>query len=279
MRTTASHNGIRMGLIALHLLLGLPVVAHAADPTPPPQGWSGSGEAGLAAASGNTRSENLNAKAALKYNDARWKNEFSATALRTKANVNTTVINTSTTSSTPVSASHYQLTAERVEVAASAGYKLDDHSYLVGAARYEHDDFSPYREQSIASIGYGYQVIKNARDEVAFEVGGGYKSVQAPTALAVSNPTHVNPDSLTGPAARGKFEYKHSFNSMASFNDTYLVESTSGNKFMQNDAGLQVKMTHQLGLKAAYEIRHNSGVMQGYKSTDQLLTTNLVYSF
>jgi putative salt-induced outer membrane protein len=77
-------------LIALHPLLAPPVVALASDPPPPPpQGWSGSGEAGVAAASGNTRSEDLNAKVVLKYNDERWKNELSTSALRTKASVTT----------------------------------------------------------------------------------------------------------------------------------------------------------------------------------------------
>ena len=90
---------------------------------------------------------------------------------------------------------------------------------------------------------------------------------------------HVSASSLTGAAARGKFEYKHSFNATTSFSNTCLVESTSGNTFVQNDAGLQVRMTHSLGLKAGYEVRHNSDVLSGFKGTDQPLTTNLVYSF
>ena len=122
-------------------------------------------------------------------------------------------------------------------------------------------------------------MVKNARDELAFEVGGGYKSVQPTSAASPSNPLHVAAAAQSGGAARGKFEFKHNFNATTSFANTYLVESTSGNTFVQNDAGLQVKMTHQLGLKAAYEIRHNSDVLPGFKSTDQLLTTNLVYSF
>src|SRR5215468_441678 len=91
---------------------------------------------------------------------------------------------------------------------------------------------------------------------------------------ATARAMHVSASSLTGAAARGKFEYKHSFNKTTSFSATTLLESTSGNTFVQNDAGLQVKMTNQLGLKAGYELRHNSDVLPGFKSTDQLLTTN-----
>jgi putative salt-induced outer membrane protein len=257
----------RLLIIGTALVLA-PVAAFGGDgPPPPAQGWSGSGEAGLAAASGNTRSENVNAKVVLKYNDARWKNEFNATALRNKGSVTTAV----SEDGTPVTTTRYQLTANRLEAAASAGYKLDDHSYVVGASRYERDEFSPYDHQTIGSLGYGYQVLKSARNELAFEVGAGYKSVQT---------TAPHPaGSVDGAAARGKFEFKHSFNATTSFSDTTLVEATNGNTFVQNDAGLQVKMTKQLGLKAGYEVRRNSDVLPGFKSTDQLLTTNLVYSF
>lgn len=264
---------MKVAALASSLAVLIPCLACAAEaPPPPPKGWSGSGEAGLAASSGNTRAQNLNAKFALKYNDARWKNELNASTLRNRSSVATT--NGSAGAPIAAGTTHYQTTANRFEGAASAGYKLDDHSYVVGAARYEHDDFAAYHDQSIGSLGYGCQVLKDARNELAFEVGGGYKAVQAP-----AGPLRVSLAAQNGAAARGKFEYKRSFNATTSFSDTYLVESTSGNTFVQNDAGLQVKMTHSLGLKAAYEVRRNSDVLPGYRNTDQLLTTNLVYSF
>ena len=257
------------------LLLVVPCAAFAADASSPPgQGWSGSGEAGLAAASGNTQAENLNGKFAVKYNDAHWKNESYASGLRNRSKVTTAPIDPSE-APPAVNTTRYQTTAARFEGGASSGYKLDDHSYVVGAARYERDEFSPYRDQSIASLGYGYQVLKSSRNELALEVGGGYKTSQTSVAAAM----HASADLQNSAAARGKVEYKYSFNATTSFSNTYLVESTTGNTFVQNDAGLQVKMTHSLGLKAAFELRHNSDVLPGFRSTDQLLTTNLVYSF
>jgi len=259
----------------------LPFAALAADPPPPPkQGWSGSGEAGLAAASGNTKSENVNAKIDIKYNDDQWKDDFYLLAMRNKANVTSTAVIDGTSTST----TKYELTANRYETGASSGYKLDDHSYIVGALRYEHDEFSPYDYQAIASLGYGYQALKNAHDELAFEVGGGYKVVQ-PTSQYIANPApppallKIKPDSDSSAAARGKIDYKHSFNASTSFVDTLLVESTSGNTFVQNDAGLSVKMNSSLALKLGYQLRHNTDVLEGFKHTDQLVTTNLVYGF
>lgn len=261
---------MKLTLLASAILLAFPLVALA---DPPPQGWSGSGEAGLAIASGNTKSQNLNAKLELKFNDDRWKDEFSFTAQRNKANA-----------ANIDGSSRYDVTANRYEAAGSAGYKFDERSYIVGALRYEHDEFSPYDYQYIASIGYGYQVLKNASDELSFEAGPGYKVVQ-PTAYFVPNTSpppaliEIDPDSDSNVVLRGKMDYKHNFNETTAFVDTFVVEAGSGNKYMQNDAGLSVKMSNTLALKVTYQVRHNSEVAPGYKKTDTLLTTNLVYSF
>src|SRR5215475_1554105 len=128
--------------LASAILLALPLGALAADPPPPPQGWSGSGELGLAIASGNTKSQNLNAKLDVKFNDDRWKDDFYLLALRNKANVTSTTVDNSTNPPTVINQTNYQLTADRYETGASAGYKLDGNSYIVGALRYEHDEFS-----------------------------------------------------------------------------------------------------------------------------------------
>ncbi|MEP6939786.1 MAG: DUF481 domain-containing protein [Rudaea sp.] len=269
--------------LAASLLLALPFAAHADDAPPPPVGWSGTGEAGLAVASGNTKSQNLNAKLNVKFNDDQWKDEFYLLALRNKSNVTTNSIDTSTNPPTIVSTSNYDLTANRYEAGASLGYKLDDRSYIVGALRYEHDEFSPYNYQYIASLGYGYQFLKNSRDELSAEAGLGYKVTQ-PTSLFVTGGTppvivELKPDSDGNAVFRGKVDYKHNFNATTSFVDSFVVEAGSDNKFFQNDAGIQVKMSDKLALKAAYEIRHNSEVQAGFKKTDNLLTTNLVYGF
>jgi putative salt-induced outer membrane protein len=255
-------------LLASAVLLALPLAALAADPPPPPMGWSGSGEAGLSIASGNTKSQNLNAKLDIKFNDDQWKDDFYLLALRNKAD-------------TPAG---YDLTANRYEAGASLGFKLDERSYIVGAARYEHDEFAPYDYQYILSIGYGYQILKNASDELAVEIGPGYKVVQPASYLTpnTSPPPDfikVTPDSDGNVVARGKLDYKHNFSDTVAFVDTFVVEAGSNNKFFQNDAGLAVKMSDKLALKVGYQVRHNTHTGGAFKQTDTLFTTNLVYSF
>lgn len=266
---------MKIMLIPLALLAALPLSAFADGDG----SWSGSGEAGFAAARGNAKSENLNAKLQFKKEDDQWKDTFYLTALRSKGEVKTQTV----VGNQVVTTSNYDLTSNRIETGASMGYKLDERSYIVGALRYENDDFSPFDYQWIASIGYGYTVLKNASDELSFEIGPGYKVVQPIDQFGpevVNNvPVRHTFDSKSGLVARGLVAYKHNFTETTSFVDTFLMEAGSNNKFFQNDAGLQVDMNSRLALKVGYQIRNNSDVAPGLKNTDQLVTTNLVYKF
>ena len=88
--------------------------------------------------------------------------------------------------------------------------------------------------------------------------------------------THDSQGDVVG---RGLMAYKHDFTDTTSLVDTLLVEAGADNTFLQNDAGLQVAMSKKLALKVGYQVRHNSDVAAGIKSTDELVTTNLVYNF
>lgn len=249
-------------LLPLALLAALPLAATAADDN----GWSGTGEVGFAAARGNAKSENLNAKLQFKKEDDHWKHNFYLTALRAKGEVKTPHVDND---GNLVYDKSYELNANRYEVGASSGYKLDERSYIVGAARYENDDFSPFDYQAVVSIGYGYTLLKNASNELSFEVGPGYKRYKPID-------TRQSEGEVVG---RGLVAYKHNFTDTTSFVNTLLIEAGSDNTFAQNDAGLQVDINKKLALKVGYQIRHNSDVSPGTKKTDQLMTTNLVYNF
>jgi putative salt-induced outer membrane protein len=261
-------------LIATTLLLALPLVALAEDGE-----WSGSGEVGLAAARGNSKSETVNAKLQFKKEDDRWKDNFYLAAQRNKGQVSTFAI----VDGQAAVLQSYNTTANRYELGASAGYKLNERSYIVGALRYENDDFSPFQSQSIVSIGYGYTLIKNPDTELSVEFGPGYKRVDpiSYTTFIGNPPTIVvvDPDSESEIVGRGLVHYQHKFTESTSFEDTLLFEGGSNNKFLQNDAGISVKMNSTLALKIGYQVRHNSEVAPGTKKTDQLLVSNLVYSF
>lgn len=251
-------------LSALILAAALPLAAVAQDAS---GGWTGSGEAGFAMARGNARSENLNAKLAFGMEDIQWKHDWYLTALRAKGEteifevVNGEIVNTGR--------KRYDLTANRYEAGASSGFKFDDRNYIVGALRYENDDFSPYAWQGVFSIGYGHIFVKNDTTYLATEIGPGYRRAR-------DAETRQTENNLVG---RGKLDFSHKLTDSTTLYDTFLFESGKDNTFMQNDIGVQVAMNERFALKAGYQIRRNSETQPGVKKNDSLTTLNLVYNF
>ena len=237
-------------------------------------GWSGSGEFGFASTTGNSRSQNINAKLGLNQENDQWKNNFFLDALRSKSQQK--VVDASGNTLT-----RFNTTANRYDGGASVGLKLDPRSYIVGAARYEHDDFGANLWQGVVSLGYGYIALKDARNELSFEIGPGYKKYRPATqAVAVNGVSVQQPQPTRSEmVARGQANYKYRLTENTSFEDTFLMEAGSKNTYLQNDAGLAVSMTRKLALKVGFQVRRNSDVLAGIKKTDTLTTTNLVYSF
>jgi putative salt-induced outer membrane protein len=237
-------------------------------------GWSGSGEFGFASATGNSRSQNVNAKLGLNQENEQWKNSFFVDALRSKSQQKVV-------DSAGNTVDQFNTTANRYDGGASVGYKLDPRSYIVGAARYEHDDFGANLWQGIVSLGYGYIALKDERNELSFEIGPGYKRYRPADVDVVVGGVLVPQQQPTKSemVARGLVNYKYKLSANTSFEDTLLVEAGSKNTYLQNDAGLAVSMTKKLALKVGFQVRHNSSVLPDVKKTDTLTTTNLVYSF
>lgn len=234
---------MKMKLLATALLSIVAVSAQA-------DGWSGAGELGLVISSGNADTSTLNAKLGVKKEDERWLHEGHILALRAE---NGNIV-----------------TAERWEVAAKSGLKLSEISYMFGSYRHEDDNFAPFERQTAITVGYGRQVIKSEATQLSFEVGPGYKWVD-PTSTLFSSQGEV--------ILRGNMDFKHAFNASTSIYDALLIESGSDNSFIQNDMGVQVKMSERLALKAGLVVRHNTDVIAPIKKTDTLTTVNLVYGF
>lgn len=253
-------------LSALLVAAALPAAAFAQDAKP--QGvWTGTGEAGFAMTSGNTKSENLNAKLAFGMEDNQWKHDWYLTALRSKAE--TAILAVDDAGNIVDAGTTYDVTANRYEAGASSAYKFDDRNYVVGALRYENDDFSPYAWQGVFSVGYGHVFVKNDTTYFAGEIGPGFRRARDAVTREAEN----------NAIGRGKLEFSHKLTDSTTLYDTFLVESGKDNTFMQNDIGLQVAMNEKFALKAGYQIRRNTDVLPGIKKNDSLTTLNLVYNF
>jgi putative salt-induced outer membrane protein len=272
---------VRIVALAAASILCLPTFALAASPAPQ-SSWSGTGEFGLAQASGNTKSLNVDAKLNLAFENDIWKDAFFLDFNRAKSNVKTPVVVGGTTVGT---ANSYQTTANHFDLGGSVGYKFNPRAYVVGAARYDRDDFAPNRWQEVASIGFGYIAFKDARAELSFEAGPGYKRYQpqsynlVDTSVTPPLVTQVTPAVESEAIGRALVNYKLAITDSTSLQETFLAEVGSKNKYYQNDIGLAVAMTRTLALKVAYENRYNSANVPGTRNMDSLFTTNLVYSF
>ncbi len=232
-------------MIAAIALAISPLASMAADN----QGWSGTGEFGLAIAKGNSDNQTLNAKLGLAKESDKWKSTFGAAFLYGKSNS--------------------VESARRYEIYGTTGYRLNDHSYLFGSLRNERDHFSGDEYQWTAAGGYGYEAIKSDATKLLFEVGPGFRWSKRQNVQIKSNEVIF----------RGYMDFNHKFSDTASVYDTLLIEAGKDNTFARNDLGVLVKMTDALALKAGVEVRHNSDVPVGVKKTDTLTTLNIVYGF
>lgn len=237
-------------------------------------GWSGSGEFGFASATGNTRSQNVNGKLNLNQENEQWKNNFYVDFLRAKSQQQ--VLN-----ATGATVEQFNETANRYDGGASVGYKLDPRSYIVTAARYEHDDFGANIWQGVVSVGYGYIALKDDTNELSFEIGPGYKRYRPAVQNVLINGVEV-PEQPNGTQSeaivRGLVNFKHKLTDNTAFEDTFLTEAGSKNTYAQNDAGVSVSMTRKLALKVGFQVRHNTKVLPGIRKNDTLTTTNIVYN-
>lgn len=248
-----------LSLIVATLLVA-PGATLAADAT---EGWTGTGELGLALARGNAKSENLNTKLAFVNEDDRWKHQFSLAALRAKGEV------VGDFDGDGVPEERFELNANRYEAAASSALKMNERAYWIGALRYENDDFAPFDSQSTFSIGYGYTAIDSETTKLSAEVGPGYRRAKSSSTGETENDTIV----------RGQIDFSHQLTANTTLGNLLLVESGSDNTFIQNDLGLKVAMNSKLALKAGVQVRNNSDVGPGIDKTDTLTTVNLVYTF
>ena len=227
------------------------------------QGWSGTGELGLAAARGNARSENVNAKLAFVNEDDRWKHDFHLAVLRAKGEV------TGDFDGDGVAEERFELNANRYEAGATSALKMSERSSWLAALRYENDDFAPYSSQTTFALGYGHAFIDSETTKLATEIGPGYRRAK----LAGTGETE------SGLILRGKVDYLHKLTDSTDLVNTFLVEAGDDNTFAQNDFGVAVKINASFALKAGLQVRHNTEVEPGVEKTDSLTTINLVYTF
>lgn len=212
--------------------------------------WAGStGYLGFSSTSGNSDTENLTAGLKLKYETGKWISSMSLDILHASSND----INT----------------AERYTLTSKTGYKLDDNDYLYYGSRYENDNFSAFDYTMTTGIGWGHKYFDEDIKRLVTEIGIGYKT----------EAYDIDRSEQTGIALIGKLDYMRQITDTMQFIDVLTLESTSDNTFLQNDAGLSLKVSDKVKVNFVHQVKYNTDVPFGFDSTDTLFAINLGYTF
>lgn len=214
--------------------------------------WSGKGEAGLAIASGNSDSKQINAKVAVGLKRNSWEHTLGFAALYVRADDETT--------------------ARRWESSGQTRFVFGGaRAFWFGGGRYEKDRFSGFDYQAVVTSGLGNKFIDSEDTKLSGQIGFGYKVLETlPSVEATRNRDHA----VAGTVA---LEFSHRLTRTTTFTNKFGAESTSENNFLQDQVGVAVKMTDRMALSLGYAVRHNTNPPAGFKRTDMLSTVNLVY--
>jgi putative salt-induced outer membrane protein len=251
---------IRQPLLLAAGLFALPL-AHADDA--PPVGWSGAGQAGLVLARGNSDSTTANVKldATDTYGD--WKHLVHLAFLYGKsANITN---------------------AQRLEGAWQTNYNFSKKMFVFGSVNGEDDHFDGFVYQVTLSTGIGYKFIDTDTTKLTGDVGFGYRRLQPETLEHANGGTQVTGrvygESTSDGVATAGLDYLQQVTKTTKLTDRLLVTSGGQNTAVANDFAIAVNINASLALSFGYGLRYNSNPPAGTKSTDELTTVNLVYSF
>ncbi len=241
-------NTMKKTLLITGLLLGSVNLAMADDE--PKSAWAGStGYLGLSSTAGNSDTESLTAGLKVKYETGKMISEMGLDILRASANGLDT--------------------AERYVLASKTGYKLDDNDYVFYGSRYEKDKFTAFDYTLTSGVGWGHKFYDEETKKLVTEVGIGYKTIAY----------DIDRSEDTGLAFTGKLDYMRQITDTMKFIDVMIVESTSDNTYLQNDAGLSLKVNDKVNVNFVHQVKHNTDVPANFNKTDTLFAINLGYTF
>ena len=250
---------IRQPLLFAAGLFALPL-AHADDN---PVGWTGAGQAGLVLARGNADTTTANVKfdATDTYGD--WKHlAHLAFLYGESANI---------------------ASAQRLEGAWQTNYNFTRKLFVFGSVQGEDDHFDGFVYQVTLATGIGYKFFDTETTKLTGNVGFGYRRLQTETLEHANGGTQVTGriygEATSDGVGTAGLDYSQQITKTTKLTDKLLVASGGQNTSVANDFAIAVNMTEKLALSFGYGLRYNSNPPAGTKSTDELTTVNVVYSF
>lgn len=211
-------------------------------------GWTGQGEFGAFASSGNNDSVGLSAGLTLNREGAHWRNKLRAIGDYQRTNGKTS--------------------REAVLASWEPNYKFNDALFAYGLAQYESDRFQGFDARYAASGGLGYSAWKS--DAVTLDLKAG-------PAWRQTDYTATGRESSLAALAGSNFAWKMSpkltlLNSMDAYAERDRATLTSL-------TSLDAKFGKSLSARFSYRLAHESNPPVGVEKTDTLTRMSLVYGF
>lgn len=216
----------------------------------PELGWNGSGEAGFNSRSGNTVSENLNAKLRVNYIQQR-------TEYKGLLEIDYRSEDNSTTSE------RYVLDLQVDQYLNNA---RDFYSFVT--TRGEQDKFADLDADLSFAVGLGRVLYRTDASALKGEVGVGYQNVNFIT-------QGEDFEQVTG---RLKLDYDHKFNEIYSFVQDLLYFEGAEQYKIEANTGFRAALNSHFSVNLGYKYRYNSNPGEA-KKTDGETNVSLIYRF
>ena len=232
-------------IVSLALLLMAPAGAEESEDESP---WSGTARLGYLATTGNTDTDNLNARFGLEYASGRWKHSGTAAGIGAREDDRTT--------------------AEAYELGLRSTYDFNPYDFAFAQLNWRKDKFSGVDQQFSQAVGYGRRLINQPRQHLNVEIGAGARQATLRDGLSQNEAI-----------LRLGSDYEYRFNDVAAFNFDLAVESGADNTFTEAVAAVRTQLLGRLAFVVSYTVRNNSSVPEGSTSTDTFTALSLEYKF
>ncbi|MDH3451211.1 MAG: DUF481 domain-containing protein [Gammaproteobacteria bacterium] len=210
--------------------------------------WKGEAELGLVNTTGNTETENLNARGSVVNERRRWRHSGTLDFARVTDQEETT--------------------ARRFAMLAKTDYKFTERSYGFGVVTYEDDRFSGYEYQASVAVGYGRKLITHEDLILEGETGLGARRSEPDSA-----------DTRDEAIVRGALNLDWKISDAVAFVELFSVEAGEEITITKSVTALKSQIAGNLASKITYTVRHASEVPADTEETDTALAITLVYSF
>lgn len=226
--------------------------------TPPKSNWDGTkASAGLSINTGNSPSSNINGELDLNYAAGRWKNIAVISGQYGK-------------SAGVVNKSQY-LIQNQVQYSLNNNPKIDNFIYTLGS--FQNTEFGAFLNQTIFSIGYGRDWIKNEKYQLTTQIGPSYRRTASQGA-----PHQIDNALNASTSIIAVWNITPSLSLSENLAYTYGPPAN----FLNSTTSITTKLIKNLALSLSYNIQNWSKIPDNSDkkvTTDTATTANVVYSF